>query len=480
MYYVRSRYFWLLSAAAITTFSIFSIRLLSVIKNYQWSPTSGLEGAGAYGVYLACSGREVYHSYGSDTTGYIFNFLFYKTYGFIAGLLGQCGESTPIVGHAITAVLVLGAAVILFSATKQLANTTERVFISSFAFSTVIGWWAFSIRPDIAGAVALGASVAFFSQYLRNRYLIYLICAAVFAIVAWSFKQPFLLVVPLMAAWLLIIDRIHLAVFLAIVLFLGGIVFAVLGQPYIHHTIVLPAAHPFILKGGIACVSLFLAKSAGLWACAAVFAAYCIRQGKPSTDNSFLLSLIVLSFLTMGVLSAKLGAADNYLIPPFIGLLLFIINNIAQVDNNTKIVGLSAAASLTLIFNLAVFSGLTGKLNLDNSSKAPVLEARRLVPGLPGPKLVWDEFFALPWVTGDAETHVFDELIDFEQASAVPGGDLRGRVAAGYYATVVINEGSRARLDLHSYKEAMRIGNILIFTKSSRTVQEVCEKCQKG
>jgi hypothetical protein len=206
---VLKRYLWLLRITAAPWFlvvgatgslAVFVTRFWSVISAGGLEPTSGLEGGGAFGIYLVCTKQILYHDFSAIPNGFIFNFLFYEVYGLLVRILGVC-DATPLIGRLVTlSFLGLAAGVILVASRPGLERVESGV-LALAVLSPVIGWWAFALRPDIAAIAFLGAALLSFVYYLERPRLSMILLSGGCLLCAWGFKQPYIFAAPVMLAY---------------------------------------------------------------------------------------------------------------------------------------------------------------------------------------------------------------------------------------------------------------------------------------
>jgi len=435
-----------------TSLAILLLRVYSVSQNYIWSATGGLEGAGALGIFNACSGEVIYHDFSGTTVGFIFNFLFYEFYGFILKVFGSC-YLTPLIGRGISLVFLVALAACLMHWFRHKIGLFERISLVSLVISPMVGWWAISLRPDVGGMMFFAVSVLALLAYLERSTILNLSAAALFVFLAWSFKQTFIFIAPLITLFILTRSFKHATLFVAI---LGlGLIATLLLMPssYLTHTVYLPGEHPFLFSIGMRNAVSFLIKASGLLAGAALLICLLPRSRLAEPRNVFLLSAFAFSVAVFGVAAAKVGAADNYFFPSFALLIIFLMQNVSHVVARRRQTVLSVVAILTITSNAVLLSGVRGRTSLDMSPKMEILAAKQALMQTPGPKLIWGELIARPWITPQAETRILDGYIDFYQTKPIPGVlDIAGRVGSGYYATVAIPVTEARNFDLSGYE----------------------------
>lgn len=435
-----------------TTLVVLLLRTYSVSQNYQWSATGGLEGAGAFGIFKACSGESIYHDFTNSTVGFIFNFLFYDFYGLLLGAIGSC-DLTPLLGRGITLLFLAVFAVGLIIWFRRETSLFERLSLALLVISPMMGWWALSLRPDVGGMVFFAAGIVALLAYLERSTVLNLLIVALFVFLAWSFKQPYLFIVPLIGLFLLLRNFRHALLFAAVMA--AGLIATLLLQPdsYLTHTVTLPSGHPVLLSVAIRNALQFITKASGPLAGTAILIFLLPRSRLRQPGNQFLLAALAWSMVVLGAAASKVGAADNYYFPPFALLLIFLLHNIGHVRVRRRQAVLVVVSILTIVTNVVVLSGVRGRTSLDMSARTETLAVQKALEQAADPKLVWGELIALPWVSPQAETRILDQYIDFYQTQSIPGVlDITGRVKSGYYATIAMPASETRHLDLSRYE----------------------------
>src|SRR5262249_45743438 len=155
------------------------------------------EGAAVFGVYQACLGKPIYHDFYASPNSFIYNFLFYQLYGVLSRWVVGCNIDILLFGRMVTCTALVGTAVAFILPQDDQLTPSEKLFLFSLSFAPLIGWWAFAIRPDVIGMMFLTLALIVFRWALINGTK-YIVLSAVLIFLAWAFKQPFIVLAPVM------------------------------------------------------------------------------------------------------------------------------------------------------------------------------------------------------------------------------------------------------------------------------------------
>lgn len=450
-------YWPLLIAAPVSMAVLFLMRLQSVLQAHGKFPTSGYESSGALGVYQVCAGLPLYHDFANSPNVYAFNYIFYETYGALIGLFGDCATMTPLIGRLLTVAALLGLAAAIFLARSRRLHVVEAAAIALAVLSPYVGWWALALRPDVGASLFLALAVIATMRYLRRPTLPAVVVAVACLIFAWGFKQPFGVAAPVMLYY---IARTNLrdALVFALLLAAGlGLPFLVYGiRPYFLHTVYFAGGAPLVPIIGLINIALFIAKVMPVLILAGV-ALTAFGNDRRDKERNFLVALLALSFPVMAFLAGKVGAADNYFFPTFVVALLLIVRLAPECDPPLRRIGFAAYAALSIVSSLAVLSGQHGQTALPAANLALVRDEAAMLNRMPGPKLVWNDIVAMPWMTDDVALRIAfgDDLGTFDAAKPV---------AAGRYATVAIPPYAASQFDLSGYDLIKTFPDMLIYS----------------
>jgi hypothetical protein len=463
---LKRYYFWLLLTGALSNLAVFSARFFSVFGQNGLEATSGLEGGGAFGIYLICTKQSVYHDFSQLPNPFTFNFLFYGIYGYLVRILSYC-DATPVIGRFITLSLLIAAAGLVWCACRPVLEKFEAGALALALVSPTIGWWAFSLRPDVAGAAFLMAALLFFFYYLEYSQLWMMLVSGFCLLCAWGFKQPYAFVAPIMLAYTFARNRSH-SIALLLLLALGFCAPLLLYNPnlYVLHTVKIPSGYPFYPFLALTNSVTFFSKAFGILLPAALIGWITVRSAPLRSGINFLFITFVSSFVLFIVLSSKLGAGDYYFFPTLVaGILVFGLGS-TRVHESLRRSFFLIFTLITLGQSALLLSGIRGKMDLpeDTIKFTPVLSAT--LAKMPGPKMVWHQSLGLPWNTPSVETRIFDSYVDFDAAVQIPGGiNVKSLLANGFYATVAIPVETQDLIDPSKYRLKRQIGPLLIFAR---------------
>ena len=241
---------------------IFALRFWAVFSLRGFFPASGVEGSGSFGIFQVCTGHTPYQDVGAASNIAVFNFLFYEFYGAFVRLFGNCEVATPLFGRLLTVLLLAICTITIFAARGKRLHSFEAAAIALGGFSFFIGWWAFTLRPDIGAATLLALSFIMMLSYLRSPTLLRALAVAFFLFCSWGFKQPFIFAAPVLLWYIFRKNPRHaLAFFIILVLGIAA-PFAAYGiQPYYLQTIYASQTEPLVAAVGLGNLALFLVKA---------------------------------------------------------------------------------------------------------------------------------------------------------------------------------------------------------------------------
>lgn len=455
-------YWPLLIAAALSMALVFLARLQSVLQAHGRYPTSGVEGAGAFGVYQVCAGAPLYHDFTQSPNGYIFNFIFYEFYGTVAGLFGDCATATPLAGRLLTVAFVVALGAAIFLARNARLSALEAAAIAAAVISPYVGWWVFALRPDVAATTFFACGVIATLRYLRRPALPALVAAVLCLICAWGFKQPYGFAAPVML-WFIARTNFRHALIFAILLLAGlCLPFFVYGiRPYFFHTIYSESRMPLYVDIAAGNIVSFVVKSAAVLLLTGITLT-ALRNARREPERDFLVAMLAVSFGVMAILAAKAGASDNYFFPPFVTALLLIVRLAPDCDPALRRVGFAAYAVLSILLSLAVLTGHRGVIALPAEVARQMNEEAATINRMPGPKLVWHDTMAMPWFTGDVALRI----ANIGASSSFEGSfNPATLVAARHYATIAIPPEVTPRFDLSGYALSKTFSDLLVYSR---------------
>ena len=455
----------LLFAAAIV-FVLFLLRLGSLLENYPYLYSYGDDAAAVLGVLRACEGKTLYPDFATDPNLYLFNFLFYEIYGFATRVAVGCGPGVIVFARAISTVLLAGMAALLAVAARG-ARWPERIFIVSLPFSPIVGWWAFAIRPDIGGMVALTGALLLFRRALSaERSRISLALAAVAVVGAWAFKQPYIALAPLMAAFAFRRSWLDTVIFCGTCAVLFGLIVAVVGSDaYWLQTVIVPAHHDFYAPIALRNAAWALAKSSPiLILCGTVIVAK-LREGRLDEVDRFDFMALAYGALVAAATAGKIGAADYYYFPFYVTAMIVALRGLPHLVPDVRAAASVAAAVVMSVLCGAYLAGAAGSLGLP-IDKALMTDGASQIRAAPRPKLVIGEYLTLPWISDNPEEALADyytyagRLVDVPNQHAIV---VEQQVKSGRFASIAARRDVIDHFDMTDYRLQASVGEVQIW-----------------
>lgn len=450
----------LLLFAAASTLLLFLIRFHAALSLGGILPSSGVEGSGALGIFRVCQGAPLYHDFSHDTNIFVFNFLFYELYGHVAALFGNCVHTVPLVGRILTVALLLLTAVLLIVSPVTGSSWLEKTALATAVLSPYVGWWAFALRPDVGGMFFLTACLLLLLRHFSSGRLTDAAASALCLILAWAFKQTFIMAAPIALAFVARKNP-RAGMLYGAVLALGLAVPFLLYSPefYLDHTVRIVAGEAMLMRISVANTISFLVKASPVL----VVAAGCILvEWRRPKDGLPLSMLIVFTFLVTMTAAAKIGAADNYFFPTYAAAVLLVLVSVPSWPSNRRALALAVYSLLAIALNAAVLMGAGGTLDLNSTDTKNALIASAAINRLPNPKLVWDSIAALPWYTDDVATRIPIEQDGFQRFGPF---DPRRLIMQGYYSSLALPAYAVKTLDVSSYRVTGRFGDLILFRR---------------
>jgi hypothetical protein len=450
----------LLLAGAFFILLIFALRFWFVFSQHGLIPTTGVESSGSFGIFNVCVGRAPYHDFAAASNVAVFNFGFYEVYGRVVRLFADCEVATPLYGRLLTVLFSAALAVAIYSARDERLHPLEAIVIALGVFSSYFGWWSFALRPDIGAATFFALCLITMLRYLANPKLSLALLVGFFLLCSWAFKQPLAFAGPVLLWYVWRQNPRHAVAFCTIVLVGIVIPFAGYGiRPYFLHAIYAEGSAPLIASNGVRNLISFLMRAAPTLSLAGLVI---VSSGKAGLDieRKFLLTMLLVSFLFLGVSAAKLGADDNYYFPTFVVASMLVIRYLRSCGLLFSRIGMASYTAVWTLSAFVILTGYRGAIEMNAFAKSSREMAAELNQ-MPPPKLIWDDVVALPWFTKDVETRVFwyresTPLINH-------GYNPRTLVSHGHYETVAIPRYAEHGFDLSRYRFAKAIEDLRIY-----------------
>jgi hypothetical protein len=402
---------WLLGLCICLSTSVFVLRGF-----YSWQAaavvpgvavTSGCEEETMFALWRKVHGQEVYGD--SSRLPYAsayFNWFFYAGYGpVIAQVVSRQGDSSiPRTGRGLTAVGALLGGFVLFHLLRKASPGQDLwagALATTIAFGPLVGWWAFTLRPDVWGMTAETMALALMLCTYRQRPLTSTIASCLLFYLAWSFKQTFVL--GLGTALLFLLVRRQWFSFLTLTL--GSIAlwvatFVALGANYRDAFQLSGYNNAFYFANGLSNLRDMLQKTAPLWLLAGTLL---VSRRTPATAaespfaaDTLLLGLLGLCLTVVPAFAAscKLGAYSNYY---FSTLTMLALVNGGLAATGDKIKAGLFSFSLVAVMQLMVLLGCVGSLNLTPQTNE-LAATWAAWHGQPEPRFSSVNAFNLPWL----------------------------------------------------------------------------------
>lgn len=458
----------LVVAGIVSTVGIFAARLVSTLLHGDFQYTSGGAGIGVYGVLLKCQKYDIYNNIENDPNGYIFNFLFYETYGFIANILSSCDEYGILISRVFTAIIALSASFLTaFMARAAGCRLLIACFIAMAPISPFIGWWAFSVRPDVGGLLASLLALAATRRAISQQSYVFAASAILFALIAWGFKQPYIVLIPLSA--LLIIAgpsnrKLQVVTVGLAMLALCGIGLSLTIDGYYLHTFVFPSSHEFSVRSAVNNLVKFTLKASPFLALFALGIMLTARDKGIRGLPLLSLGALTATFMVFAGAAAKVGASDNYFFLVFAFIIALIGPLISKLPERSVKISVAVSAVVMLTSNSIVLSGAIGQLVLEPSNSESRIEFKEYIQSFYGRKLVVDNLYALPTYAGDIDVRLLDMYIYQHGVSRVEGAiAVHDQVKSGAFDVVALGKRYASDFDLGRYTEVRTIGPMMIF-----------------
>lgn len=462
-------------SAATFQVALFAMLLLMGIRVYHGFSfeeplqyiSSGDEQASLYAIWKYANGQDVFTDpTRSPYTMSYFNALFYLAYGnWISAwqdLLSLSDAWIPTIARSLSLLGVLtgwaGLTVAFRFICRAAGAPHEPVAAPMAALSAAIvfigplmGFWAFTVRPDVwAFVFEVFGVLVFLRTYDRNRMLAVIIAAVLF-FVGWMFKQSTVGAVCAVGLFLLVERRplplvVYCAVFwgLCAVSILGG------GEIYRQSLFFSKIELAYSPAHALAVWAHAAAKSLPVYApLLYVFYAF-VRYG--DYRRRLLGDRICLFFLSgfaaatgiMFVLTLQDGSAENYTFTPTMfaaGLLIrgTVLAGGIRTAATTGRIWLGATGVHTVLC-IMVIGGAVGVLDAAAKPHAEWTAARTCINKLPKPIFVEDTYLSLPWMTDSVEPFVLAHTYARARDLGVPHekGGIGGRIEAGEFKTLAL------------------------------------------
>ena len=426
--------------------------------------TSGDEQASLFAIWKAVNGLDVYvDPTKSPYSMSFYNALFYESYGAWTrtwmSALSLDDAWLPTVSRFFTLLGVVagwGLSLMLF---QRIAVPRDAVaaLIAPFAatilfIGPLMGFWAFTVRPDLwAFVFEICAVFAFVRVFGTNRHAAAVLAAVLF-FGAWMFKQAAVSAVCGVGLFLLI-ERQWRALFLFSAVYLAlsfGTLFS--GDALYRQSIFFAQIE----------LEYVLAHALRVWANAIVktlpiflplLVVFYGLATRPVFRQRFFESWISRFFLygfaasagVIFVLSIQNASAENYLMAPTVFAAGLMIRGYVCMDDAADVrmfmgrtwLGAAAIHGLLCVF---VLTGVAGVLDPSLKTHPKWVDMSRCINKFDKPIFVQDTYLSLPWMVESAEPFVLSYTYDRARAAGLAHekSGIGGRIEAGEFRTLAL------------------------------------------
>jgi len=450
----------LLGVLALLDVVILVVRFVSVLSAADVTVFPA-EGPALYAIWKIRHGYRLYEwPLSPPYTVTYYNPLFYEMYARVCSLFRVADAETPLAGRVVTLTWLLGAGGIQYATARRLLRPVNPsrilpALIAVIAWTGAVfpGWWAISIRPDIAAVTCAmcGVYLSIRAFDSGGRAAALLAAGAAFAL-TWAVKQSY---VAFFAGTLLYIavwrrSLRELAVFASPVAATAAAALAIGGAAYRTNVFLAPSVNPLSLLNAIAWYRGSLFADALLWGVLIVVIARLTRgRALFGLDLTYVAVLAVCAFVIDSILLAKIGAALNTLfeLHAVLALLTTAALNRLVSQPASRTVAIAAGAAL-----IVMWGSSAARVWRERSTILPGLEGRdvdadrrrqlaALVAALPRPVYAEDDLLALPWIsTGNQFPAVIRDgaFHDAAQKIGLLGPGIEGMIKSRQFATLVV------------------------------------------
>jgi hypothetical protein len=440
--------------------------------------TSGCEEESMFAVWRAAHHATAYiDTAKAPFASAYFNWLFYALYSFAVRPFGD--TSLVFVGRVLTALWAVGGTVAIGWISPRFApDFASRLVATALGaflfFGPLTGWWAVTLRPDVAALFFETIGVALFILNHRAHPWRAIAIGLVLFYVAWSFKQINLGGLATVGIFLLVHRRWRELAILA-----GGsaalwlLTLHLAGPLYRAALLQTAADSQFTWALGLAnlrhagCILAPLLLFLPGW-CQALVRHKPWQKRSPAGDALLLASLgVPLTLAVFSLAACKVGAAQNYFFTTAMFLILGIAWGVYPLQRNWRVSTL--ACGLMLLIQAGLLTGTWGSLSL----KAGTNElARRwsVFARLPEPRFASDLRLNLPWLNPQSPPLVlaFNYFRERADGRVFVNNGLGGMIARGELASLLLPENTLGTYDgasLVHYKRVTTVGDMAVFQR---------------
>lgn len=451
----------------VSTLCVIIVMLLRVLGNTYWGTpidllTSGKEEESLFAIWKYIYDQPIFKDpYTIPYAASYFNWLFYYFYGFITDVLQQ-------ILHFSDAWIPQTARYISFASSVTgswlsvliIRNITGKKALSIFHYSMIIcfwfgyfvGFWVFTVRPDMWALVMEVAALLVFIKYRHNNKMMTLVWSAILFYLSFSFKQSFFGVA--VGCWFLLVIRKQYkeaVLFALIPIALVAATLAIGGEEYRWLLIESQMGQGLVLKIGLSNFKLGYIKMFCLTGTATFVIIYMLARYSKNNivkriiadDIALLLTLTgILSFLLFFVTCMKRGASENYFVSPYV-LLIFIlsytVHKIQAEKDRTMIYTVYALASVIYIgLGMMIITGRQGVVKVDSMTKN-FATLKQVIDKNEQPLYVENNYGNLPWINPAEHNFVLATTyyILLEEPERLEEGGVEGLMDKGYFNTII-------------------------------------------
>ena len=448
--------------------------------------TSGWEEDSLYAMWKYVADKKIYgDGHAIPYAMSVFNWLFYQAYGFLIktfiSLFSLSTSWIPTIGRFFTLVGALIGVFVCYASFVKVSRARDSV-MKMVAFSLalmvflgpLVGFWAFTVRPDVWSFVFEVTGVFLFWKYYSKNKIEAIFFSSLALYCAWAFKHSYIYTVTAISLFLLLRKEFKvLSIFLLLMIIFYSITF-LLGDEDYFNSIFCHAARGFsfcsvkenILK---AALKSFPAIVTSISSFVFVFLTKGLKREIIKEDR-FLFPILLLFVTTILSIpgSGVIGAADNYYFMEIYALSLVAVTLLNKIydgrliyneknKNKLKIfVGLLILGwGIHIAVMLPIFMGYKGVLSV-YPQHVDLIKKQKCIERFPNPLFVDHMYLSLPWMN-PSEPYVFTNwFYGVERKAGVlfKDGGRGGLIQKGHYKTLLLNEesGIYDGVDLSGYK----------------------------
>lgn len=421
--------------------------------------TSGAEFESLFAVWKYIHGLAVYNDrYQPPYNAAMYNWLFYESYGFFTKSVMMALDLTdawlPTTARFLT---LFAAATVAATAYKAFvkANAAQglsRVVPAGFALlvatGPLLGFWVFTVRPDIwALAFEILAATWFILNYPTRRWTA-LLGAAFFAYLAWSFKQSSVFFLLSVGFFLLIRMAWRQLAFMIFIMAAAFALTFIFGEPqYVRNILFSGYPLEFTFDRGTTNITSFTIKmvpAVVLMITALIYRFF--RTGawaeiwRDDTKLFCLVAALVSGSLAVAI-SFQVGGAENYFFAFSFYLSLCglaLLPGIADWPRPATFL----IATGWLVLAAAVAMVFTGRVGITDLRPHHVSNTsiKNCIEPLQRPLYVEHPYVSLPWMSDDTTYFVLSYVYEKERRAGhtFVNGGIGGYIERGDLETLVL------------------------------------------